>query len=71
MRRRLSPWGATASSDRGGADDIVTLSTVEDGLVICLELAYDNHGTELVAALRGFGEGERIGDDCKFRLRRY
>ena len=55
----------------GGADDIVTLSTQEDGLVLCLKLDYDGQGTKLVATLRGFGEGERIGDDCKFRLRRY
>ena len=49
----------------------MTLSTQEDSLVLCLKLDYDGHGTELVATLRGFVEGERIGDDCKFRLRRY
>ena len=59
------------SNRSGGADDIVILSTLEDGLVLCLELSYDGHGTELVASLRGFAEGQRIGDDCKFRLRRY
>ena len=55
----------------GGADDIVTLSTQEGNLVLCLKLDYDGLGTEVVASLREFKEGERIGDICKFRLRKY